>query len=81
MIKRFRSDGGHDALIRRFWFCIPTSKFELCRLERWSSRFFGRVWSPNLYQTGEPTMTDEMMSLRTLLEKSGDCAFASPLAP
>ena len=26
----------------------------------------------NLYQTGEPTMTDEMMSLRTLLEKSAD---------
>ena len=37
-----------------YWLCIPTSKFELCLLERWSSRLFGRVWSPNLYQTGEP---------------------------
>src|SRR6516165_8399395 len=40
--------------------------------QRWSSGIFGRVWLPNLYQTGEPTMTDEMMSLRTLLEKSAD---------
>src|SRR5260370_17047794 len=41
--------------------------------QRWSSRIFGRVWSPNLStETKDPTMTDEMMSLRTLLEKSSD---------
>jgi hypothetical protein len=27
---------------------------------------------PNVYQTGEPTRTDKMMSLRTLLKKSAD---------
>jgi len=37
-----------------------------------SSWIFGRVWFPNLYQTGEPTMTDEIMNLRTLLEKGAD---------
>ena len=41
--------------------------------QRCSSRIFGRVWSPNLStETKDPTMTDEMMSLRTLLEKSSD---------
>jgi hypothetical protein len=32
----------------------------------------GKVWLPNSTRTEDPTMTDDMMNLRTLLEKSAD---------
>jgi hypothetical protein len=32
-------------------------------------RIVDGVWSPNLYQAGEPMMTDEMIILGPLLEK------------
>jgi hypothetical protein len=35
-------------------------------------RIVDGVWSPNLYQAGEPMMTDEMIILRALLEKNFD---------
>ena len=38
---------------------------------RWSSRVFGKVWSPHLTQPRTPTMTAETsMNLRSLLERN-----------
>jgi hypothetical protein len=40
-------------------------------------RIFDGVWSPNLYQAGEPMMTDEMIILRAVLEKKFRHRFAA----
>jgi hypothetical protein len=40
-------------------------------------RIVDGVWSPNLYQAGEPMMTDEMIILRALLEKKFRHRFAA----
>src|SRR5208337_4431642 len=42
---------------------------------RRSSRIFGRVWLRTSTPTKDPTMTDENMSLRGLLEKTADTDF------
>jgi hypothetical protein len=55
-------------LARRLW---PVDRIHAGRVPaRWSSWIFGRVWLEPFNRTKEPTMTDEMIALRTLLGKS-----------